>query len=129
MSTEGRRSGAMDAQSDVGANGNALDGDALGAFDALDARDGDGDGLDGDGDGFDGDGDGFDGDGLDRDACPCGEEGRATTIVARRTRRSTVTAWSGRVCGRTHALACEARAVGPWSGAVGAGARRHAGRG
>ena len=120
----------MDAQSDVGANGNALDGDALGAFDgdapgafdALDARDGDGDGLDGDGDGFDGDG-------LDRDACPCGEEGRATTIVARRTRRSTVTAWSGRVCGRTHALACEARAVGSWSGAVGAGARRHAGRG
>ena len=121
----------MDAQSDVGANGNALDGDALGAFDgeALGAFDGDAPGAFDALDARDGDGDGFDGDGLDRDACPCGEEGRATTIVARRTRRSTVTAWSGRVCGRTHALACEARAVGPWSGAVGAGARRHAGRG
>ena len=69
LSTERRRSGDMDAHDDVGVDGDALDGDALdgdtfGAFDALDAPDGDG----------------LEGDGLERDACPCGEEGRATTI-------------------------------------------------
>ena len=83
LSTEGRRSGDTDAHAahaDVGVDGDALDGDSLGAFDPLDT---------------------LDGDGLDRDACACGEEGRATTIVARRTRRSTVTAWSCRDCGHT----------------------------
>jgi hypothetical protein len=109
LSTEGRRSGDTDAHAahaDVGVDGDALDGHTtLGAFDPLDA---------------------LDGDGLDRDACACGEEGRATTIVARRTRRSTVTAWSCRDCGRTHPrvspgweggqVGREGVQVGRWSG-------------
>ena len=85
----------MDVHDDVGVDGDALDGDAFGAFDAPDAPDGDG----------------LEGDGLERDAGPCGEEGRATTIEvptisltrsAHLERRTKVTAWSCRDCGRSH---------------------------
>jgi len=131
LSTERRRSAERDAHGDVSVNGNTLDGDAFAAFD--------GDAFAA----FDGDAvrtfDALDGDGLDRDACSCscGDEGRATTIAARRTRRSTVTAWSCRDCGRTHSRVSPGRwggEAGRWGGAVGRGgakgrARRHAGRG
>ena len=104
LSTERRRSAERDAHGDVSVNGNTLDGDAFAAFDGDAVRT------------FDA----LDGDGLDRDACSCGDEGRATTIAARRTRRSTVTAWSCRDCGRTHSRVSPGRwggEAGRWGGA------------